>query len=103
MLNNLTFKFLGNNLDYTYKNLNLFVMTKTELTEDQISRVGEINDLLLQVKGKIEKFYQATPTDSENKPDRELILYIRDKHSNPWRKQTEDIEGDVDEMRVIST
>ena len=76
---------------------------KTELTEKQITPMKEINRLLGLAKVEIEKFYQATPKDSENKPDRDLILYIKDKHTNPWRKQTEDIEGDVDEMRVIST
>jgi hypothetical protein len=79
------------------------MLPKAELTKEQKGPIDEINKLLGLAKGEIEKFYENTPTDEKNKPERELILYIRDKHSNPWRKQTEDIEGDVDEMRVIST
>lgn len=77
---------------------------KTELTELQKLRVEEINKLLAVIKGKIQDFYGSNDAewDSE-RPERELILYIRDKHHSPWRKQTEDIEGDVDEMKVIST
>jgi len=71
-----------------------------DLTEKQKQDLIEINAKLAEVKTKIKEFYQGSDTD---RPQSELVLYIRDKHSSPWRKQTEDIEGDVDEMRVIST
>lgn len=73
---------------------------KKPLTPKQQKALADINAALDAIKTNIGKFHEDT---SEGKPDRELILYIRDKHSNPWRKQTEDIEGDVDEMRVINT
>jgi hypothetical protein len=76
---------------------------KPELTGRQKELIEQINAQLEITKGKIIEYYKETPTDPEEGPKRELILYIRDKHVNPWRKQTEDIEGDVDEMRVITT
>ena len=79
---------------------------KTELTTEQKEIIKEINDQLELAKGKIKEYYASLPPTDPDHPEkgkRELILYIKDKHVNPWRKQTEDIEGDVIEMRVVST
>ena len=32
----------------------------------------------------------------------EVSLFIQDKKTNPWRKQVEDIEGDVNDIRMMS-
>ena len=76
---------------------------KAELTQKSKDALKYINDRLIEIKEKIPEFYKDIPTTDERGPERELILFIRDKHKSPWRKQTEDIEGDVDEMRAIST
>ena len=73
------------------------------MTQKSKDALKYINDRLIEIKEKIPEFYKDIPTTPEDGPERELIVYIKDKHHSPWRKQTEDIEGDVDEMRVIST
>ena len=68
-----------------------------EMTAKQKASLPEINDLLAQIKTKINDGWG--PMINEQ---RELILFIKDKKGSPWRKQTEDIEGDIDEMRMLS-
>ena len=65
-------------------------------TEDQDGSLEKINLLLAEIKNEIK-----TKWGPEINADKELILFIKDKMGSPWRKQTEDIEGDVDEMRML--
>ncbi len=69
----------------------------TEMTDEQRTSLKKINELLAEIKNEMK-----TNWGPEINAEKELILFIKDKRSNPWRKQTEDIEWDVDEMRMLS-
>ena len=66
-------------------------------TEDKDGSLEKINFLLAEIKNEMK-----TNWGPEINAEKELILFIKDKKVSPWRKQTEDIEGDVDEMRMLS-
>ncbi len=69
----------------------------TEMTDKQRTSLKKINELLAEIKNEMQ-----TNWGPEINAEKELILFIKDKKGSPWRKQTEDIEGDVDEMRMLS-
>ena len=68
----------------------------TEMTDKQRTSLKKINELLAEIKNEMQ-----TNWGPEINAEKELILFIKDKMGSPWRKQTEDIEGDVDEMRML--
>ncbi len=54
-----------------------------------------INELLAELKKEIKEYCRQ-----EDNPN-EVVLFIEDKKTNPYRKQTEDIEGDVNDMQMM--
>jgi len=63
---------------------------------DREEALEKINVLLQLIKSEI-NVYWGPKAD----PDNEVRILIADKHTNPWRKQVEDIEGDVGRMQGI--
>jgi hypothetical protein len=61
--------------------------------KDRDAALSRINELLELIKTEI-NLYWGPGIDEKN----ELRLLISDKQTNPWRKQVEDIEGDVDRI-----
>ncbi len=58
--------------------------------EDRDAALIRINELLGIIKSEINLHWGP-----DINPDEEVHLMIQDKRINPWRKQVEDIEGDV--------
>lgn len=63
-------------------------------------RIKKINQSLYYMKMKINRNFTAD-RDKEDGDGEEVVLFIKDKKTNPWRKQTEDIEPDVIEMKAV--
>jgi hypothetical protein len=65
------------------------------MDERQKKALVEINEKLSEIKTLINENWK----DDENNP--EVVLFIEDKKTNPYRKQTEDIEGDINDMQML--
>ena len=63
---------------------------------DRTEALERINEYLKMIKSEINVFWGPAVD-----PDNEVRILIQDKHTNPWRKQVEDIEGDVGRMQGI--
>ncbi len=61
--------------------------------EDREDALIRINKLLGIIKSEINLHWGP-----DINPDEEVHLMIQDKRINPWRKQVEDIEGDVEKI-----
>lgn len=61
--------------------------------EDREDALIRINKLLGIIKSEINLHWGPNIN-----PDEEVHLMIQDKRINPWRKQVEDIEGDVEKI-----
>lgn len=63
-------------------------------------RIKKINRSLYYMKMKINRNFTAD-RDKVDGDGEEVVLFIKDKKTNPWRKQTEDIEPDVSELKAM--
>lgn len=70
------------------------------MKEDQKASLDRINEHLSKIKEEINTYWG--PDVSSDNEVNEVVLFIEDKKTNPWRKQTEDIEPDVNDMRLLS-
>ncbi len=67
------------------------------MKEDQRASLDRINEHLSKIKEEINTYWGPDVSS-----DNEVVLFIEDKKTSPSRKQTEDIEPDVNDMRLLS-
>ena len=67
------------------------------MKDEQQASLDRINGYLEQIKEEINKHWGP-----EANPKNEVALFIQDRMYSPGRKQVEDIEGDVNDMRMMS-
>ncbi len=67
------------------------------MKRNQTASLKRINKHLAAIKKEINENW-GPGLSAKN----EVALFIQDKKTNPWRKQVEDIEGDVNDITMIS-
>jgi hypothetical protein len=67
------------------------------MKRNQEASLKRINEHLAQIKKEINEHWGPRLSDRG-----EVSLFIQDKKTNPWRKQVEDIEGDVGDLTMMS-
>ena len=72
-------------------------MKRNQTDAKKAASLKRINKHLAQIKKEINENWGP---DLRGKS--EVSLFIQDKKTNPWRKQVEDIEGDVNDMTMMS-
>ena len=81
------------NYEEVFKEMGNLPMGKKPSPEESLAR---INLLLRTIKEEINANFRS---DTDDKPGNELTLFIKHNKTNPWGKQTEDIEPDVVKMK----
>jgi hypothetical protein len=72
-------------------------MKRNQTALKKAASLKRINKHLAQIKKEINENW-GPDLSGKN----EVTLFIQDKKTNPWRKQVEDIEGDVNDMTMMS-
>jgi hypothetical protein len=72
-------------------------MKRNQTASKKAASLERINKHLAQIKKEINENW-GPDLSGKN----EVSLFIQDKKTNPWRKQVEDIEGDVNDMTMMS-
>ena len=95
---------MATNLDNLGENLKIILReyAKQQSKDPNLSPADaaqeRINELLESVRNEINEHFKLDPDNTDRN---EFVLFVKDKRTNPWRKQTEDIEPDVIEMKAV--